>query len=41
MGGEGWCEVFEKSTWYGNAFALDCPYFRRRIVLKGDNDETH
>ena len=27
MGGEGWCDVYEKATWYG-CNAIDCPYFK-------------
>ena len=30
MGGEGWCDVYDKSTWYGKN-AIDCPYF---VALK-------
>lgn len=26
MGGEGWCDTYDKSTWYG-CNAIDCPYF--------------
>lgn len=28
MGGEGWCDVYEKETWYG-CNAMNCLYFKR------------
>ena len=30
IGGEGWCDVYDKSTWYGNSYAMDCPYLKEK-----------
>ena len=30
IGGEGWCDVYDKSTWYGNSYAMDCLYLKEK-----------
>ena len=37
MGGNGWCDTYEKATWYG-CNAIDCRYFERKEPSKEETE---